>query len=158
MKRYESLRLLRHNSWLRRRLRAEDALEAFAVLKEDQHPQYRGHQSRRDARRRKRQVKRKDVVELRRQHCQRKWHEVAGKQQQPTEHLNREEECGKMRLADGDKKLTCERIRRRRLVDKVEKSVQPKDRKDQAQQVARKNRSNLHPRPPWEVCACVCTD
>src|SRR6202163_2277874 len=131
MKRYESLRLLRRNSWLRRRLRAEDAVEAFAVLKEDQHPQYRGHQRRRNARRRKRQVKRKDVVELRRQRCQRKWHEVARKQQQPTEQLNREEECGKMRRADGDKKLNRKRIRLGRLVDEVEKPVQRKDRKDQ---------------------------
>jgi DNA invertase Pin-like site-specific DNA recombinase len=63
-------------------------------------------------------VKRNDVVELRRQHCQRKWHEVARKQQQPTEQLNREEECGKMRLADGDKKLNRERIRRGRLVER----------------------------------------
>lgn len=124
--RYESQRALRRNSWMRRRLRAEDALEAFAVLKEDQYPQYRGHQSRSNARRRKRQMKRKDVVELRRQRCQRKWHEVARKQQQPTEQLNREEECGKMRLADSDKKLNRERIRRGRLVDEVEKSIQPK--------------------------------
>src|SRR5580700_11832339 len=108
------------------RLRPEDALEAFAVLKENQYPQYRGHQSRNNARRRKRQVKRKDVVELRRQHCQSKWHEVARKQQQPTEQLHREEECRKMRLADGDKKLKRERIRRGRLVDEVEKSIQPK--------------------------------
>src|SRR5712672_1190063 len=56
---------LRRNSWLRRRVRVEDAFEAFAVLKEDQHPQHRGYQSRSNARRRKRQVKRKDVVELR---------------------------------------------------------------------------------------------
>src|ERR1700730_17145542 len=103
---------LRRNSWLRRSLRAEDSLEAFAVLKEDQYPQYRGHQSRSNARRRKRQVKRKNVVKLRRQHCQRKRHEAAQKQQQPTEQLKREEECGKMRLADGDKKLNFERIRR----------------------------------------------
>src|ERR1700675_2034062 len=123
MKRYESLRLLRRNSSLRRRLRAEDPLEAFAVLKEDQHPQYRGHQSRRNTCRRKRQVKRKDVVELRRQDGQRKWHEVARKQQQPTNDLHGEEECGKMRCADGDKKLNRERVRRRRLVDKLEKSI-----------------------------------
>src|SRR4029077_6117973 len=132
------------DSWLHSRLRPEDALEAFAVLNEDQYPQYRGHQCRSNARRRKRQVKRKDVVELRRQHCQSKWHEVARKQQQPTEQLNREEECGKMRLADGDKKLNREWIRRGRLVDEVEKSIQRKDRKDQPQQVARKNRCNLH--------------
>jgi hypothetical protein len=54
------------NLWLRRRLRAEDALEALAVLKEDQYPQCTGHQSARNARRRERQVKREDVVELRR--------------------------------------------------------------------------------------------
>src|SRR5690348_12215890 len=60
------------NSCLRRRLRGEDAREAFAVLKEDQYPHYRGHQSRSNGRRRKRQVKRKDVVELRRQRRQRK--------------------------------------------------------------------------------------
>jgi hypothetical protein len=41
--RYELQPLLRRNSWLRRRLRAEDSLEAFAVLKEDQHPQHTGH-------------------------------------------------------------------------------------------------------------------
>src|ERR1700675_2024946 len=132
MKRYESLRLLRRNSWLRRRLRAEDAVEAFAVLKEDQHPQYRGHQRRRNARRRKRQVKRKDVVEHRSKQCQRKGHEKAGEQQQPTNDLHGEKERGKVRCADGNKELDCQRIRRRRLVDEVEKSVQPKDRKHKA--------------------------
>jgi hypothetical protein len=59
------------HSWLHHGLRAKDALEAFAVLMEDLHPQYRGHQSRRNARRCKRQLKPKDVVELRRQHRQR---------------------------------------------------------------------------------------
>src|SRR6266567_847861 len=66
------------NSCLGRRFRAEDALEAFAVLKKDQYPQYRGHQSRSNARRRHRQVEREDVVELRSKQCQGKWHEVAG--------------------------------------------------------------------------------
>ena len=37
---------LRRDSCLRRRLRGEDAVEAFAVLKKDQHPQHRGHKSR----------------------------------------------------------------------------------------------------------------
>ena len=78
-------------------------------------------------------MKRKDVVKLRRQQRQRKRHEVARKQQQPTEQLNREEERGKMRFTDGDKKLNRERIRRGRLVDEVEKSIQSKDRKDQPQ-------------------------
>ena len=34
---------LRRDSWLRRRLRAEDAFEAFAVLQEDQYPQNGGY-------------------------------------------------------------------------------------------------------------------
>ena len=88
--------ILGRNLCLRRSLRAEDALETFAVLKKDEYPQNRGHQSRRNARRRKRHVKRKDVVELRRQHCQCKWHEVAGEQQQSTKDLHGEKECGKM--------------------------------------------------------------
>src|SRR5580692_1859587 len=121
------------------RLRPEDALEAFAVLKEDQYPQYRGHQSRTNARRRKRQVKRKDVVELRRQHCQRKWYEVAGEQQQSAKNLQSEKEGSKVRCADGNKELECQWIRRGRLVEEVEKSIQPKDRKGQAQQVASSN-------------------
>src|SRR5271154_2399949 len=100
-------RLLRRNSWLRGRLRAEDAIEALAVLKEDQYPQYSCHQSRRNARRRKRQVKRKDVVELRRQRCQRKWDEVAGEQQQSAKNLHSEKEVGKVRCADGNKELDC---------------------------------------------------
>lgn len=74
----------------RRTLRAEDALAAFVVLKGDQYRQYRGHQGRSSARRRRSQVKNKDVVELRRQRCQCKWHELCRKQQQPTEQLNRE--------------------------------------------------------------------
>jgi len=37
---------LRDGLCLRRRLRAEDAGETFAVLKEDQHPQRAGHQGR----------------------------------------------------------------------------------------------------------------
>src|SRR5580658_3968421 len=127
------------NSWLCRRLRAEDALEALAVLIEDHYPQYTGHQSRRNARRRKRQVKRKDVVELRRQHCQRKWHEVAGQQQQSAKNLQSEKESRKVRCGDGTKELHCQRIRRGRLVDEVEKAIQPKNRKGQAQQVASDN-------------------
>ena len=55
-------------------------------------------------------MERKNVVKLRRQQHQRKRHEVARKQQQPTEQLNREEERGKVRFADGDQKLNRERI------------------------------------------------
>src|SRR5882724_9275464 len=136
---------------MRRRLRAEDALETFAVLKEDQNPQYRGHQSRSNARRCHRQVKRKDVVELRSKQCQRKWHEEAEEQQQPTKDLQQEEECGEVRCADRNKELDCHGIRRWRLGDKVKEPVQPKDRKHQPQQIARKNRSNLHAWSPWKI-------
>src|SRR5580704_15138408 len=115
--------MLRGNSWLSGRLRGEDPLEAFAVLKKDQYPQYRGHQSRSNGRRRKRQMKRKDVVEFRRQHCQCKWHEVARKQEQSTKDLQQEKEGGKVRCADGNKELHCQWIRRRRLMDEVEKSI-----------------------------------
>src|SRR5271163_1393144 len=118
---------------MRRRLRGEDALEAFAVLKEDQYPQYGSQQCRRNACRRKRQVKRKNVVELRRQRGQRKRHEVAGEQQKSAKNLHREKECSKVRCADGNKELHRQRICRGWLVDKVEKSVQPKDRKHKAQ-------------------------
>jgi eukaryotic-like serine/threonine-protein kinase len=90
----------RRNSCLRRRLRAEDALETFAVLKEDQNPQHASDQRGRDAARCHRQVKRKDVVELRSKQCQRKWHEKAEEQQQPTEDLQQEEERGEVRCAD----------------------------------------------------------
>jgi hypothetical protein len=51
--------VLRRNSWLPRKLRAEDAVEAFAVLKKDQNPQHTSDQRGRDAE-------------------QRKWHEKAG--------------------------------------------------------------------------------
>ena len=140
IQRYESLRLLRRNSYSRHRLRAENPLEAFAVLKEDQHPQYTGYQSRRYARRRKRQVKREDVVEFRRQHCQRKWHEVSGEQQQSAKNLHSEKEGGKVRRADGNKELGCQWIREGRpRGDEVKKSIQPKNRKGQAQQVASNN-------------------
>src|ERR1700692_2890497 len=124
--------ILLRNLCLRRRLRAEDALETFAVLQEDQNPQHASDQRGRDARRSHRQVKRKDVVELRSKQCQRKWHEKAEEQQQPAKHLPSEEERGKVRCADGNKELHCQRIRRWRLVDKVEKSIQPKDRKNKA--------------------------
>src|SRR5580692_594048 len=115
------------------RLRPEDALEAFAVLKEDQYPQYRGHQTRSNARRRKRQVKRKDVVEHGSKQCQGKGYEKAGKQKQSSKDLHGEKERSKVRRADGHKELDCQRIRRGRLVDEVEKSIQPKNRKDQPQ-------------------------
>ncbi|HTC93760.1 MAG TPA: hypothetical protein VK699_09935 [Terriglobales bacterium] len=49
----------------------EDALETFSVLQEDQNPQYASDQRGRDAARCYRQVKRKDVVELRSKQCQR---------------------------------------------------------------------------------------
>src|SRR5581483_9540925 len=101
-----------------------------------QYPQYRGQQSRSNGRRRKRQVKRQDVVELGGQRCQRKWHEVSREQQQPADHLDCEKECGKVRCADGDKKLNRQRICWWRLVDELEKSIQPKNGKDQSQQVA----------------------
>src|SRR5579862_2148467 len=73
--RYERLR---RNLWLCRRLRCEDAGEAFAVLKEDQNPQHASDQGARDAGGCHRQMERKDVVEFRCKHCQRKWHEKAG--------------------------------------------------------------------------------
>jgi hypothetical protein len=149
--------LARGNLCLRRRLRAEDALETFAVLQEDQNPQNASEQSGRDAAWRHRQVKRKDVVELRSKQCQRKWHEKAEEQQQPTKDLHREEESGEVRCSDGNKKLDCHGIRRWRLVDKMKKPVQSKDRKHHPQQIARNNRSNLHAVAPWRLRACVCT-
>src|ERR1700692_3953983 len=140
--------ILRSNLCLRRRFRAEDALETLAVLQEDQNPQYASDQRGRDAARCHRQVKRKDVVEFRSKQCQRKWYEKAEEQQQPTKDLQQEEERGEVRCADRNKELDCHGIRRWRLGDKVKEPVQPKDRKDQPQQAARKNRSNLHACPP----------
>ena len=81
--------VLRSNLCLRRRLRAEDALEAFAVLKEDHDPQHARDQCGRDAAGRHRQMKRKDVIEFCRKQCQRKRHEKAEEQQQPTNNLPR---------------------------------------------------------------------
>ena len=75
--------------WLSRRLRAENAVEAVAVLQEDQNPQHASDQRGCDAARCHRQVKRKDVVEFRGKQCQRKWYEKTEEQQQPTKHLQR---------------------------------------------------------------------
>src|SRR5207237_7203335 len=94
---------------------------------EDQYPQYTGHQSPRNARRRQRQVKRKDVVEFRGQYGQSKWHEVARKQQQSPKQLHREVECSKMRLPDGNKKLNRERIRQGRRWEEVKTYVKTKE-------------------------------
>src|SRR6202167_4032446 len=55
-----------------------------------------------------------------------------------------------MRRADGDEELYGERVRRRWLVDEVEKSVQAKDRKQQPQQIARNDRNNLHMSSPLD--------
>src|SRR4051794_819487 len=110
-------------SCVHRRFHGENVPEAVAVLKEDQYPKHTGQQTRSNARRRHRQVKRQDVVEHSGQQRQGKGHEKARKQQQPTEDLYGEKESGKVRCADGNKELHCERIRRWRLVDKVEKSV-----------------------------------
>src|SRR6202051_2436924 len=104
--------ILRSNSCLRRRLRAEDALETFAVLQEDQNPQQASDQRGCDAARCHRQVEREDVVELRSKQRQRKWHEKAEEQQQPTKDLPREEERGKVRCADRNKELDSHGIRR----------------------------------------------
>lgn len=101
--------------WLSRRLRAENAVETFAVLQEDQNPQHASDQRGRDAAWRHRQVKRKDVVELRRKQCQRKWYEKTEEQEKSTKHLQREEERGKMRCADGNKELDCHWVRWWRL-------------------------------------------
>jgi len=75
---------------LRRRLRSENTLEAFAVLKEDRNPQHASDQPGSDTAWVHRQVERKDVVELRRKQCQRKGHKKAGEQQQSTQDLDRE--------------------------------------------------------------------
>jgi len=54
--------------------------------------------------------------------------------------MHSEKEGGKVRRADGNKELGCQWIRQRRpLRDEVEKSIQSKDRKGQAQQVASNN-------------------
>src|SRR4029077_11642128 len=97
--------ILRRNLCLRRSLRAENLLETFAVLQENQNPQHASNQRGRDALRRHRQVKRKDVVEFRSQQRHRKWHESAEKQQQPAKHLPCEEERGKVRCDYGAEKL-----------------------------------------------------
>src|SRR5258705_13322237 len=55
-----------------------------------------------------------------------------------------------MRRADGDKELYRKRIRRRRLVDEVEKSVQAKDREHQPQQITRNDGNNLHVSSPLD--------
>src|SRR6202042_1041043 len=87
---------------------------------------------------------------LRRKHGERERHKEAGKQQQPANQLHGEEEGGKMRRADGDKELYRKRIRWRRLVDEVEKSVQAKDREHQPQQIACNDGSNLHVSSPLD--------
>src|ERR1035438_6662522 len=102
-------------------------------------------------------MKRKDVVKLRRQQRQRKWHEKAGEQEQPTKDLHREEEGGEVRCAGGNKELDCQGIRQGRLVDEVEKSIQPNDSKYQPQQIASNDGSQLHALAPWRRRACVCT-
>ena len=79
-------------------------------------------------------MKREDVVELRRQHCQREWNEKARKQQQPTEQLNREEERSKVGwLTIAPKNCNASGLVGWRLMNKIEKSIQPKDRKHKAQ-------------------------
>src|ERR1700758_2694823 len=55
-----------------------------------------------------------------------------------------------MRRADGDKELYRNRVRRRRLVDEVQKSVQAKDREYQSQQITRNDRNNLHVSSPLD--------
>src|ERR1700739_3473681 len=95
-------------------------------------------------------MKREDVIQLRRKHRERERHKEARKQKQPANQLRCEKERGKMRRAHGDKKLYRKRVRRRRLVDEVEKSVQAKDRKHQPQQVARNEGSNLHVSSPLD--------
>jgi hypothetical protein len=68
-----------------------------------------------------------------------------------TTSLNREEERGKMRRADRDKELDRQRIRRRGLVDKVEKPVQAKDGEDQPQQIPRNHRHYFHALSPFDL-------
>src|ERR1700694_4749998 len=87
-------------------------------------------------------------VELSCQQRERKWHEVAGKQQQPTNQLNGEKERCKMRRANGNEELNRQRICRRRLMDEVKKPVQAKNRKHQSQQIPRNNGHYLHASSP----------
>jgi hypothetical protein len=96
-------------------------------MQEDEHPQHASDERQSDARRQR---------------------EAEGKQ--PANQLHGEEERGKMRRADGDKELYRKRIRRRRLVDEVEKSVQAKERKHQSQQIARNDRNNLRVSSPLD--------
>src|SRR5580692_3488749 len=57
-----------------RRLCAEDALEACAILQKNKNPEHRGYQCWSNARRRKREMKREDVIKLRRKHRERERH------------------------------------------------------------------------------------
>ena len=58
-------------------LRLEGSLKFAAILQKDQDPEHRRYQCRSNARRRKRQMKRKDVVQLRRKHRERERHKEA---------------------------------------------------------------------------------
>src|ERR1700722_11779943 len=142
--------LQRSRLFLRRRLSSQKSVEAVAVLQKDQNPEHGCYQCRRNACRRKRQMKREDVIKLRRKQRKRERHKEARKQKQAANQLHREEERGKMRRADGDKELYRQRIRRRWLMDEVEKSVQAKDCKHQPQQIARNDRNNFHRSSPLD--------
>src|SRR6185312_764436 len=126
----------------RRRLALRDGLcgqntaEAVAILKEDEHPEHTSHQGHGNAGGRHREVEGKNVVQLRCKQDERERNEEAREQQQAANQLHREEEGGKVRPDDGAKELQRERIRRRRLMNEVEKSVKAEDRKDEAQQIA----------------------
>jgi hypothetical protein len=75
---------------------------------------------------------------------------VRWKASSPPINCTAKKNAAKMRRADGDKELYRKRIRRRRLVDEVEKSVQAKERKHQSQQIARNDRNNLRVSSPLD--------
>ena len=90
--------------FLYRRLCCQNAIEAFAILQENQHPQYACHQPRTNARRH-RKMEGKDVVQLCCKQRERQRHEEARKQKQSGNHLNCEKERSEVRCTHSDKEL-----------------------------------------------------
>ena len=100
-------------------LRTQDPFKAWPVLQKDQYPQNGGQDAGTNRCWCHRVMEGKDVEDISSQKGERQWYEESREQKQSADELDGEEESREVGCRDRDEELHSQRVRRRRVMNKV---------------------------------------
>jgi MarR family transcriptional regulator, 2-MHQ and catechol-resistance regulon repressor len=126
----------------------EQPREGRLHIDEDQRPQRSHDEGQRKPARGHRGVESKDVDNYRCQQCDRQRYVAVHQQKYTSDELDPEDHPQVMRDIEGAYELSSNAFRRR-LVNKVQEAVQPKNKKDHARQISGDYGSGFHNRSPF---------